>query len=80
MNAFRHGLASVLEGAQPDVMLDIDSLALRLAKIEAERAKLIQQLEHQFAAQDVPAIERTLKRAAALNRYAERSASQLRKR
>jgi hypothetical protein len=80
LNARRHGLTSALEGAKPDVMLDLQSLARRLAFIEIERSKLYQQVEAQLAVQDGSAIERTLKRAAALDRYAQRSASQLRKR
>jgi hypothetical protein len=35
MNACRHGLASVLDGTKPDVMLDLNSLAHRFAQIEA---------------------------------------------
>ena len=61
-------------------MLDLDSLARRLAQIESERTKLYQQAEQYFAAQEGGAVERNLKRAAALDRYARRSASQLRKR
>jgi hypothetical protein len=80
LNARRHGLASVLEGAKPDVMLDIDSLARRFAQIEAERAKLYQRLEGHLAAKNICAIDRDLRRAVALDRYAQRSGSQLRKR
>src|SRR5262245_3695489 len=80
LNARRHGLASALEGAKPDAMLDLDSLARRLARIEAERTELCEQLEDDLAAQDLCAVERNLRRSAALDRYAQRSASQLRRR
>jgi hypothetical protein len=80
MNARRHGLASVLDGTKPDVMLDLNSLAHRFAQIEAERARLCQQLEEHLAMQTGQALERNLRRAAALDRYVQRSASQLRKR
>lgn len=79
-NARRHGLAAALEGVKPDTMLDLDSLADRLGQIEAQRAKLQEQLEDHLTAKDACAIERNLRRAAALDRYAQRSASQLRKR
>jgi hypothetical protein len=80
LNARRHGLASALEGVKPDVMLDFDSLARRFAQIEAERVKLHQQLEDYLGAQDFCGVERHLRRSVALNRYAQRSASQLRRR
>jgi hypothetical protein len=80
LNARRHGLASTLEGETRGTMLDLDSLACRLVQIEEERAKLHQQLDHHLAVPDVLAIDRNLWRAGALNRYAQRFMSQLRKR
>lgn len=80
LNARRHGLASVLDGVKPDTMLDLEALALRLMQIDAERTRLQQQLENHFTTADTYAIECNLRRAAALERYAQRSASQLRKR
>lgn len=80
MNARRHGLASALDGVKPEVMLDFDSLAGRLAQIENERAKLHQQIEQSLNEQNRREVERNLRRAAALDRYVQRSASQLRKR
>ena len=68
------------DGTKPEVMLELDSLAGRLAQIENERAKLHQQLEQILAGQDEREVERNLRRAAALDRYVQRSASQLRKR
>lgn len=80
LNARRHGLAAALEGVKPDTMLDLDSLALRLGQIEAERIRLYEQLEGHLTTTDAYAIACNLRRAAALDRYAQRSASQLRKR
>jgi hypothetical protein len=80
LNALRHGLATARENASPDTMRDLDSLRHRLAQIEAERAKLHQELDGHLVAQDSVRIGRNLRRAAALDRYTLRSASQLRRR
>jgi len=80
MNARRHGLASLLEGALPETCLDIEGLSDRLSQIETERLRLYQEIEQGLKKGDIQQIAPLLRRLSALDRYALRCSSSLRKR
>lgn len=77
MNAIRHGLGVV---GTPETSLDLDSLVDRMTVIESERASLFQQIEEFAIKGEVNKVEVMLRRMSALERYARRCASTLRKR
>jgi len=79
MNARRHGLASLLEGALPETCLDIEGLSDRLSQIETERLRLYQEIEQGLKKGDIQQIAPLLRRLSALDRYARRCSSSLRK-
>jgi hypothetical protein len=56
MNARRHGLASLLEGALPETALDVETLSDRLSQIEAERLQLYQEIEKGLKKGDIQEI------------------------
>jgi hypothetical protein len=80
MNARRHGLASLLEGAPPETCLDLEALSERLSQIETERLRLHQKIEQVLKTGDTPQSTSLLRRLSALDRYAQRCSSSLRKR
>jgi hypothetical protein len=80
MNARRHGLASLLEGALPETSLDVEALSDRLSQIEAERLRLYQEIEQGLKKGDIQEIARRLRHLSGLDRYAQRCSSSLRKR
>jgi hypothetical protein len=80
MNARRHGLASLLEGVLPETCLDVEALSGRLSQIEAERLRLHQKIEQALREGNVQQITSLLRRLCALDRYAQRCSSSLRKR
>jgi len=77
MNAMRHGLAVA---GVPETSLDLDSLFDRMTRIESERANLFLQIEELAKKGEVNKVEVTLRRMTALERYAQRCSSTLRKR
>ena len=79
MNATRHGLASHLAGT-PETNLDLGSLFDRLIRIEAERASLSREIEEILRKGEMKKVEAMLRRMSALERYAQRCSSTLRKR
>jgi hypothetical protein len=80
MNARRHGLASLLEGAPPETCLDLEALSERLSQIETERLRLHQKIEQVLKKGDTQQSTSLLRRLSALDRYAQRCSSSLRKR
>lgn len=80
MNALRHGLANQLEGAVPERFLDLEELSDRMDQIEAEKVRLCQEVERGLVQADVQQIAHHLRRLSALDRYAQRCSSSLRKR
>ena len=80
MNALRHGLAAQLEGASPEGFLDLEALSGRMMQIEAERAKLCQEIEGGLERGDIQQLARHLRGLSALDRYSQRCFSSLRKR
>lgn len=80
MNALRHGLASASGQAPTEPALDLEALSDRLIRIEGEKVKLLGEIDECLQQQDEADVERHLRRLAALDRYAQRSFSTLRKR
>jgi hypothetical protein len=80
MNARRHGLASLLEGASSEGCLDVEALSGRLLQIENERLRLCREIEQGLEQGDIQQIATRLRRLFALDRYAQRCSSTLRKR
>jgi hypothetical protein len=80
MNARRHGLASLLEGKLPETYLDVEGLSDRLSKIETERLRLYQEIEQGLKKGEIQQVTPLLRRLSALDRYAQRCSSSLRKR
>jgi hypothetical protein len=80
MNARRHGLASLLEGRLPETSLDVEGLSDRLSKIETERLRLYQEIEQGLKKGEIQQVTPLLRRLSALDRYAQRCSSSLRKR
>lgn len=80
MNARRHGLASLLEGRLPETCLDVEGLSDRLSKIETERLRLYQEIEQGLKKGEIQQVTPLLRRLSALDRYAQRCSSSLRKR
>ena len=80
MNALRHGLASALGQAPTEPALDLDALSDRLMRIEGEKIKLLEEIDEGLRQRDGAHVRRHLHRLAALDRYAQRSFSTLRKR
>ncbi|MET4221764.1 uncharacterized protein (UPF0335 family) [Bradyrhizobium sp. LB14.3] len=80
-NALRHGLAAVLSGLSPvsESGLDLEALSERIARIEAERGKLTFDIETQLWEGNRNGIDVLVRQLDALERYAKRSASALRK-
>jgi hypothetical protein len=79
MNARRHGLASLLEGALPETSLDVEGLSDRLSQIETERLRLYREIERSLKKGDIQRIAPLLRSLSALDRYAQRCSSSLRK-
>ncbi|UVO27595.1 hypothetical protein [Bradyrhizobium arachidis] len=85
MNALRHGLAATLEdhggGTTSDTGLDLEALSERIGRIEVERGKLTFEIETQLWEGNGSSkeIDDRLRQLGALERYAKRSASALRK-
>lgn len=78
-NALRHGLAASLgdHGATSETGLDLETLSNRIALIENERCKISFEIEtNLWEDRDVT---RLVRRLDALERYAKRSASALRR-
>ena len=80
MNGRRHGLASLLEGALPETCLDVEALSDRLSQIETERLRLYQEIERGLEKGEIQQVTPLLRRLFALDRYAQRCSSTLRKR
>jgi hypothetical protein len=80
MNARCHGLASLLEGALPETCLDVEALSDRLSQIETERLRLYQEIERGLEKGEIQQVTPLLRRLFALDRYAQRCSSTLRKR
>jgi hypothetical protein len=79
MNARRHGLASLLEAGLPETCLDLEALSDRLSQIEIERLRLYQDIEQGLKKGDTQKTASLLRRLSALDRYAQRCSSSLRK-
>ncbi len=79
MNATRHGLASHLAHT-PETNLDLGLLFDRMMHIEAERARLSRDIEEMVRKGEMNKVEAMLRRMSALERYAQRCSSTLRKR
>jgi hypothetical protein len=81
MNAHRHGLAAPFGdgGVMAERALDLEALFDRQARIEAERVKIILNIETQLWEDDGKHLGCLLHRLAALGRYAQRCSSALRK-
>ena len=79
MNAMRHGLASHLAHT-PETNLDLGLLFDRMMHIEAERARLSREIEEIVRKGVMNKVEAMLRRMSALERYAQRCSSTLRKR
>lgn len=79
INAMRHGLSRGFAGT-PETSLDLGSLFERMMRIEAERARLSWEIDELVRKGQVKKVEAQLRRMSALERYAERCASTLRKR
>jgi hypothetical protein len=58
----------------------LDALSDRLMRIEDEKIKLLREIEERLRQRDGADVKRHLRRLAALDRYAQRSFSTLRKR
>lgn len=80
MNARRHGLASTDGKTFAEGTLDLVALCDRLLQIQGERERLCRVVEDYLEGGDVQEIGRYLRRLAALERYAQRCSSTLRKR
>ena len=80
MNALRHGLASAFGEAPTEPALDLDALSDRLMRIEGEKIELLREIDERLRQRDGADIKPHLRRLAALDRYAQRSFSALRKR
>jgi len=80
INARRHGLASLPEGALPETCLDVEALSDRLSQIETERLRLYQEIERGLEKGEIQQVTPLLRRLFALDRYAQRCSSTLRKR
>lgn len=79
MNAMRHGLSCGFAGT-PETTLDLDALFDRMMRIETERARLSREIDELVRKGQVKKVEMQLRRMSALERYAKRCASTLRKR
>jgi hypothetical protein len=79
MNARRHGLASLLEGTFTETSLDVEALSDRLFQIESERLRLYEEFERRSEKPDFEQTASLLRRMGALDRYAQRCSSSLRK-
>ncbi len=79
MNAMRHGLASHLAHT-PETNLDLGLLFDRMMHIEAERARLSREIEEMVRKGEMNKVEAMLRGMSALERYAQRCSSTLRKR
>jgi hypothetical protein len=77
MNAMRHGLG--IAGTS-ETGLDLDSLFNRMMCIEVERASLFQEIQEMVRKGEANKVETMLRRMSALERYARRCSSTLRKR
>jgi hypothetical protein len=62
MNARRHGLTSLLEGALPETCLDVEALSDRLSQIEIEKLRLHQEIEQGLKTGDVQKVSSLLRR------------------
>jgi hypothetical protein len=80
MNARRHGLAALLEGMFSETCLGVEALSDRLSQIEAERLRLHQEIGQSLKKGEVEKVTMGLCRLSALDRYALRCSSALRKR
>ena len=80
MNARRHGLAALLQGVLSETCLDVEALSDRLSQIEAERLRLHQEIEQSLTKGEVEKVTMGMRRLSALDRYAQRCSSALRKR
>jgi hypothetical protein len=79
MNALRHGLAAAPGAGSLDENPDLPAVPNRLQHIEIERTKLWIEIENRLAQGEVEQADRNLRRLGALDRYAQRSSSRLRK-
>ncbi|MCK1368291.1 hypothetical protein [Bradyrhizobium sp. 62] len=79
MNALRHGLAAREPGNQLNWeqlnSLPFEEICARLVQIEKERSSLFEAIHHQLQSQDE--VAPSLRRLAALDRYAERASAKL---
>ncbi len=83
MNALRHGLAAVtinrtIGPFDADAPL-LDEMYQRLRQIEVERAKIFNQIEDSLALSEPGAFDNPLRQLAALERYAQRAHSKMKK-
>lgn len=60
--------------------MDVEALSERLSRIETEKLQLHQEIEHSLRKGDIQDITSLLRRLSALDRYAQRCFSSLRKR
>ncbi len=79
MNALRHGLAAAPHTGSFDEGADLPAVPHRLQRIEIERTKLWIEIESRLAQGEVEQVDRKLRCLGALDRYAQRSSSRLRK-
>ena len=83
MNALRHGLAAATigsaDGHAPTDDSSVDAMCQRLRQIEVERVKALNEVHMLLGSQDLDALHMAVRRLAALERYAQRSHSKLRK-
>jgi len=80
MNARRHGLAALLEGVFAERWLGVQALSDRLSQIEAARLRLHREIRQSLKKGEVEKVTMGLCRLSALDRYAQRCSSALRKR
>jgi hypothetical protein len=87
MNALRHGLAAVLINTSTGTGDDnasvddsgLDAMYHRVRQIEAERLKAFNDVHNLSRSEDPETIHTAVRRLAALERYAQRSHSKLKK-
>lgn len=83
MNALRHGLAAVsINTATGTASADgssVDAMYQRLRQIEVERVKAFNDVHNSSKSEDLDTLHTAVRKLAALERYAQRSHSKLKK-
>jgi hypothetical protein len=83
MNALRHGLAAATpapaDGTASADDSSVDAMYQRLRQIEVERVKALNDVHDLSESEDLDTLHTAVRRLAALERYAQRSHSKLKK-